>query len=85
MPHFMLWSMHLTTHELGVVRGVVRLYFQHLFFFHLCSLFVLFFIFFPFFLTDYYFFSFHCFLRSLSFTPQIKPCNAKQCWQESSL
>ena len=24
VPHFMLWSMRLTTHESGVVRGVVR-------------------------------------------------------------
>ena len=62
----------------GVVRGVVRLYFQHLFSF---VFFVRsFFIFFTFFLTDCYFFSFHCFLRSLSLTPsQIKPLWQNDC------
>ena len=49
--------------------------------FHLCSLFVpFFFIFLSFFLTDCYFFSFHCFLRSLSLTPsQIKPLWQNDC------
>ena len=46
VPHFMLWSMRLTTHESGVVRGVVRGSFGGSFgcifstCFHLCSLFV---------------------------------------------
>ena len=37
------WVLRLTTHESGVVRGVVRLYFQHLFsfVFFLCSFFYL--------------------------------------------
>ena len=49
VPHFMLWSMRLTTHESGVVRGVVRGSFGGSFgcifstCFHLCSLFVPFF------------------------------------------
>ena len=92
------WVLRLTTHESGVVRGVVRGSFGGSFgcifstCFHLCSLLVPFFIFFSFFLTDCYFFSFHCFLRSLSRTPsqsdhcgRMIVCNAKQCWQKSSL
>ena len=87
VPHFMLWSMMALCPALdnswirgrsGVVRGVVWLYFQHLFsfVFFVCS----FFIFFSFFLTDCYFFSFHCFLRSLSLTPsQIKPLWQNDC------
>ena len=64
-------------------RSVV---FSALVFICVLCLFLLF-IFFSFFLTDCYFFSFHCFLRSLSLTPsQIKLfVNAKQCWQKSSL
>ena len=54
VPHFMLWSMRLTTHESGVVRGVVRGSFRGSFgcifstCFHLCSLFVPFFYLLPF-------------------------------------
>ena len=98
VPHFMLWSMRLTTHESGVVRGVVRGSFGGSFgcifstCFHLCSLFVPFFIFFSFFLTDCYFFPFivsfvHTVLLLLksNHCGRMIVCNAKQCWQKSSL
>ena len=104
VPHFMLWSMMALGPALdnswirgrsggrsGVVRGVVRLYFQHLFsfVFFLCSFFI-----FSFFLTDCYFFSFHCFrsfvhsvllLLKSNHCGRMIVCNAKQCWQKSSL
>ena len=98
VPHFMLWSMRLTTHESGVVRGVVRgrsggrsVVFSALVFICVLCLF-LFFIFFSFFLTDCYFFPFivsfvHTVLLLLksNHCGRMIVCNAKQCWQKSSL
>ena len=98
VPHFMLWSMRLTTHESGVVRGVVRGSFGGSFgcifstCFHLCSLFV------PFLSSSLSFsqtvtsslfiVSFvHSVLLLLksNHCGRMIVCNAKQCWQKSSL
>ena len=85
VPHFMLWSMMALGPALdnswirgrsGGRSGGRSVVFSALVFICvLCSFFI-----FSFFLTDCYFFSFHCFLRSLSLTPsQIKPLRQNDC------
>ena len=87
VPHFILWSMRLTTHESGVVQGVVRGSFRGSFgcifstCFHLYSLFVFFFYLLPFLSHRLLFLFFSLFPSFTQSTPfQIKPL-----WQNDSL
>ena len=94
VPHFMLWSMmalvlRLTTHESGVVPGVVRLYFQHLFsfVFFVCSFLSSSLSFSQTFTSSLFIVSFvySVLLLKSNHCGRMIVCNAKQCWQKSSL